>query len=143
MMTCTEVNTEYRPIRPAETNEIIIKAVMVDGVTITLENENADYWLLPGAVEEMVHTFMTTGFKSLQVHPAFKRQVRAIASRQFKAAYGAGYIEREDWRRLFGADNDEADGLLSPVAIHPAPARSGKFRSQGRGAAGRSPSALW
>jgi hypothetical protein len=62
---------------------------------------------------------MTTGFKSLQVHPAFKRQVLAIANRQFKAAYGAGYMEREDWCRLFGADTDEADGLPPPVATYP------------------------
>jgi hypothetical protein len=94
---------------------------MVDGVTIILQNENADYWLLPGAIEEMVHTFMTTEFKSLQVHPAFRRQVRAIASRQFKAAYGAGYMEREDWCRLFGADTDEGDELPPPVTIRPAP----------------------
>jgi hypothetical protein len=96
---------------------------MVDGVTITLQNENADYWLLPGAVEETVHTFMTTGFKSLQVHPAFRRQVRAIASRQFKAAYGAGYMEREDWRRLFGEDAGEDDELppVAPVATYPVP----------------------
>jgi len=100
-----------------EVDEVITKAVMVDGVTVILQNENADHWLLPGALEEAVYTFMTTGFKSLQVHPAFKRQVRAIASRQFKAAYGAGYREREDWCRLFGADTDEADELLPPVAI--------------------------
>jgi hypothetical protein len=100
---------------PTEVDEVIIKAVMVDGVKITLENEDADYWLLPGTVEETVHTFMTTGFKSLQVHPAFERQVRAIARRQFKAAYGAGYTEREDWRRLFGDDTGEDDGP-PPVA---------------------------
>jgi hypothetical protein len=102
---------------PTEVDEVIIKAVMVDGVTITLENENADYWLLPGVVEETVHTFMTTGFKSFQVHPAFKRQVRAIASRQFKAAYGRGYMEREDWHRLFGADG--GDEIVSPPPVAP------------------------
>jgi len=105
----------------SEVDNVIIKAVMVDGVMIILQNENADHWLLPGAVEEAVYTFTTTGFKSLQVHPAFKRQVRGIASRQFKAAYGARYMEREDWCRLFGADSEEADELLPPVAIHPAP----------------------
>ena len=91
--TMDEAGTEWPS---ADVDEVIIKAVMVDGVTIILQNENADYWLLPGAVEEMVYTFMTTGFKSLQVHPAFKRQVRTIASWQFKAAYGDRYMERED-----------------------------------------------
>jgi hypothetical protein len=99
-------------------DEVIDKAAMVDGVTIILQNENADYWLLPGAIEEMVHTFMTTGFKSLQVHPAFRRQVRAIASRQFKAAYGAG-----TWSAKAGAGfsvRTLADELRLPVAIHTA-----------------------
>jgi hypothetical protein len=73
--------------------------------------------LLSGAVEEAVYTFTTTGFKSLQVQTAFKQQVRGIASRQFKAVYGARYMEREDWCRLFGADTEEADELLPSVTI--------------------------
>jgi hypothetical protein len=83
--------------------ETILKGLTVDGLMIILRLEEVENGHYPWhAVEAVIHAFMATGFLSLEIHPAFRRQVLTIAHEQFESEYGEGYWEREDWRQLFG-----------------------------------------